>query len=125
MDFGISDEQQQLKTSAREFLTNECATTYVRKVMASEDGAASDLYAHIAQLGWTGLIIPEKFGGAGLGMLDMALLLEEQGYAAMPGPFLFSSVLAASALKEFGTDDLRQKWLPAMAEGKAIGTIRS
>jgi len=123
MDFGISDEQQQLKTSAREFLTNECATTYVRKVMASEDGAAPELYAHIAQLGWHGLIIPEKFGGAGLGMLDMALLLEEQGYAAMPGPFLFSSVLAASALKEFGTDELRQKWLPAMAEGKAIGTI--
>jgi len=123
MDFGISDEQQQLKNSAREFLTNECATSFVRKVMASEDGAAADLYTHIARLGWHGLIIPEKFGGAGLGMLDMALLLEEQGYAAMPGPFLFSSVLAASALGEFGTDEMQQKWLPALAEGKAIGTL--
>ena len=123
MDFGISDEQQQLKVSAREFLTNECATTYVRKVMASEDGAAPELYAQIAKLGWTGLIVPENFGGAGLGMLDMALLLEEQGYAAMPGPFLFSSVLAASALKDFGSDELRQKWLPALAEGKAVGTV--
>ncbi len=123
MDFGISDEQQQLKNSAREFLAHECPTTFVRKVMASEDGAASELYAHIAKLGWCGLIIPEKFGGAGLAMLDMAVLLEEQGYAAMPGPFLFSSVLAASALKEFGTEELRQKWLPALAEGKAVGTI--
>ena len=123
MDFGISEEQEHLKTSAREFLTGECATTFVRKVMASEDGAAPDLYAQIAKLGWNGLIIPEKFGGAGLGMLDMAMLLEEQGYAAMPGPFLFSSVLAASALKEFGTDELQKKWLPALAEGKAIGTI--
>ena len=123
MDFGISDEQQQLKTSAREFLTHECPTTFVRKVMASEDGAASELYAQIGKLEWSGLIIPEKFGGAGLGMLDVAVLLEEQGYAAMPGPFLFSSVLAASALKEFGTDELRRKWLPALAEGKAIGTI--
>jgi hypothetical protein len=123
MDFGISEEQQQLKNSAREFLTGECPTTFVRKVMASEDGAAAELYAQIAKLGWQGLIVPEKFGGAGLAMLDMAMLLEEQGYAAMPGPFLFSSVLAASALKEFGTDELQKKWLPALAEGKAIGTL--
>ncbi|HVN28095.1 MAG TPA: acyl-CoA dehydrogenase family protein [Candidatus Binataceae bacterium] len=123
MDFGLSEEQEQLRVSAREFLSNECATTFVRKVMASGDGAASELYAHIAKLGWHGLIIPEKFGGAGLTMLDMAVLLEEQGYAAMPGPFLFSSVIAASALKEFGTDAMKQKWLPAMAEGKVFGTI--
>jgi alkylation response protein AidB-like acyl-CoA dehydrogenase len=123
MDFGISEEQEQLKTSARGFLTNECATAFVRKVMASEDGAAPELYAQIAKLGWQGLIVPEKFGGAGLAMLDMAVLLEEQGYAAMPGPFLFSSVLTASALKEFGTEELQQKWLPALAEGKAIGTL--
>jgi alkylation response protein AidB-like acyl-CoA dehydrogenase len=123
MDFGISEEQQQLKNSAREFLTGECPTTFVRKVMASEDGAAAELYGQIAKLGWQGLIVPEKFGGAGLAMLDMAMLLDEQGYAAMPGPFLFSSVLAASALKEFGTDELQQKWLPALAEGKAIGTV--
>jgi alkylation response protein AidB-like acyl-CoA dehydrogenase len=123
MDFGITEEQEQLKTSARQFLAGECPTTFVRKVMASEDGAAAELYAHLAKLGWNGLIIPEKFGGAGLAMLDMAVLLEEQGYAAMPGPFLFSSVLAASALKEFGSDEMRQKWLPAMAEGNAIGTV--
>ena len=123
MDFGISEEQEQLKTSAREFLTGECPSTFVRKVMASEDGAAADLYAQIAKLGWQGLVVPEKFGGAGLTMLDMTMLLEEQGYAAMPGPFMFSSVLAAAALKEFGTAELQTKWLPAIAEGKAIGTV--
>ena len=67
--------------------------------------------------------MPEKFGGAGLGMLDMAMLLEEGGYAAMPGPFLFSSVLAASALKLGGSEQLKAKWLTALAEGKAIGTV--
>jgi alkylation response protein AidB-like acyl-CoA dehydrogenase len=123
MDFGLSEEQEQLKTSAREFLAGECATAFVRKVMASQDGAASELYRDVARLGWNGLIIPEKFGGAGLSMLDMAVLLEEQGYAAMPGPFLFSSVLAASALCQFGSDESRNKWLPAIAEGKAIGTL--
>jgi alkylation response protein AidB-like acyl-CoA dehydrogenase len=123
MDFGLTDEQQQLKESARAFLSGECPTTFVRKTMATEDGYPRELYAHIAQLGWTGLTVPEKFGGAGLGMLDMAMILEEGGYAAMPGPFLFSSVLAANALKLSGSEQLNSKWLTALAEGKAIGTV--
>jgi alkylation response protein AidB-like acyl-CoA dehydrogenase len=123
MDFGLSEEQQQLKESARAFLTGECPTTFVRKVMASDDGYPRELYDHIAKLGWTGLVVPEKFGGAGLGMLDMAMVLEEGGYAAMPGPFMFSSMLAASALKLSGSDQLKSKWLTALAEGKAIGTV--
>ena len=123
MDFGLSEEQQQLKTSARELLAGECPTTAVRKAMASDDGTIPELYREIAKLGWTGLIVPELFGGAGLGMLDMAVLLEEQGYAAMPGPFLFSSVLATEAIMRGGSDELKAKWLPALAEGKAVGTI--
>ena len=123
MDFGLSEEQQQLKESARAFLTGECPTAFVRKTMATDDGYPRELYDHIAKLGWTGLTVPEKFGGAGLGMLDMAMLLEEGGYAAMPGPFLFSSVLAASALKLSGFEKLNSKWLTALAEGRAVGTI--
>ncbi len=123
MDFGLSEEQQQLKESARTLLTKECPTTFVRKVMASDDGYPRELYDEIAKLGWNGLIVPEKFGGAGLGMLDMSMLLEEGGYAAMPGPFLFSSVLAASALALGGSDELNKKWLTAIAEGKAVGTV--
>ena len=123
MDFGLSEEQQQLKESARAFLSGECPTTFVRKVMATEDGYPRELYDHIAKLGWTGLIVPEKFGGAGLGMLDMAMVLEEGGYAAMPGPFLFSSVLAAGALKLSSSEELKAKWLTPLAEGKAIGTV--
>lgn len=123
MDFGLSDEQQQLKRSARDFLAGECPVAYVRKVMESEDGTAPELYREIAKLGWTGLAVLESYGGSGLSMLDMAVLLEEQGYAAMPGPFLFSSVLAATALGEFGSEELKQRWLPAIAEGKATGTV--
>ena len=63
MDFGLSEEQQQLKESARAFLNGECPTTFVRKVMASDDGYPRELYDQIAKLGWTGLIVPEKFGG--------------------------------------------------------------
>jgi alkylation response protein AidB-like acyl-CoA dehydrogenase len=123
MDFGLSEEQRQLKESARAFLGGECPTTVVRGVMALEDGYPRELYGQIAKLGWCGLIVPEEFGGAGLGMLDMAMILEEGGYAAMPGPFLFSSVLAASALKLGGSRELNSKWLSALAEGIAIGTV--
>ena len=123
MDFGLSEEQPQLKESARNFLNGECPTTFVRKVMASDDGNPRELYDQIAKLGWTGLIVPEEYGGAGLGMLDMAMILEEGGYAAMPGPFLFSSVLAAGALKLSSSEQLKSKWLSALAEGKAVGTV--
>ena len=123
MDFGLSEEQRRLKDSARAFLSGECPTPALRKIMASEDGYPRELYAEIAKLGWCGLIVPEEFGGAGLGMLDMAMILEEGGYAAMPGPFLFSSVLAASALKLGGSKELNSKWLAPLADGKAIGTV--
>jgi len=123
MDFGLSEEQQQLKSGAREFLRNECSTAVVRKAMADPEGMPRELYRKMAELGWNGLMIPEQFGGSGLGMLDMAILLAEGGYAAMPGPFLFSSMLAAGALKLGGSEDLKRRWLPALAKGSAIGTL--
>src|SRR5215475_4201826 len=123
MDFGLSEEQQQLRDSARELLAGECPTTAVRKAMASDEGTLLELYAQIAKLGWTGLIVPEQFGGAGLRMLDMAVVLEEQGYAAMPGPFLFSSGIAADAIAHGNSTEQAAKWLRGIADGSAIGTI--
>jgi alkylation response protein AidB-like acyl-CoA dehydrogenase len=123
MDFGLSEEQQQLKDSARALLTDECPTTEVRKAMASDDGFPRALYDHVAKLGWNGLIVLEEFGGAGLGMLDMTMLLEEGGYAAMPGPFLFSSAIAAGVLKHARSSEQTGKWLSAIAESTAIGTV--
>ncbi len=123
MDFGLSEEQLQLKDSARQLLAGECPTTAVRKAMASDAGTLPELYSEIAKLGWTGLIVPEKFGGAGLGTLDMVVLLEEQGYAAMPGPFLFSSAMATDALVRGGSEELRDQWLRPLAQGTAVGTI--
>jgi alkylation response protein AidB-like acyl-CoA dehydrogenase len=123
MNFGLSEEQQQLKDSARDFLTKECPTTQVRQIMAEEDGMPRDIYGEIARLGWSGLLVPEQFGGAGLGMLEMSLLLEECGYAALPGPLLFSSALSVCALVAGGSDALKRRWLGQLAEGRAIGTI--
>jgi alkylation response protein AidB-like acyl-CoA dehydrogenase len=123
MDFGLSDVQRELKTSARDFLKNEAPTSLVRQLMAQEDGMPRELHRKMAELGWMGLIVPENFGGLGLGMLDMAVLLEEAGYAALPGPLLFSSALSASALRLGGSDAAKEKWLTRIASGDAIGTI--
>jgi alkylation response protein AidB-like acyl-CoA dehydrogenase len=123
MDFGLTEEQEQLKAGARDFLSNECPPSVVRKVMAEESGLAPELYNKIAELGWTGMIIPEEFGGLGLGMLDLAVLLEECGYAAMPGPFPFSAGIAASAVRLGGSAEQCQRWLPELAAGRLTGTV--
>jgi alkylation response protein AidB-like acyl-CoA dehydrogenase len=122
MDFGLSEEQESLQRSARQFLERECPPRFVREVAREPDGFSRRLHAQMATLGWTGLIVPEASGGLGLGMLDMACLLEELGRAAAPGPFFSSSLLATVALRR-APAALRKRWLPAIARGEAVGTV--
>ena len=123
MDFALSEEQEMLQQSARAFLTQECPPTFVREMYTSEDGFSRELHRKMAEQGWTGLLIPEAYGGLGLDMLDMAVLLEEMGRAAVPGPFLFSSVLFSLALKQGGSPAQKKLWLPRIATGEAVGTL--
>ncbi|MBM4256305.1 MAG: acyl-CoA dehydrogenase [Deltaproteobacteria bacterium] len=123
MDFGLSEEQEMLQQSAREFLTQECPPTFVRAMYTEPDGFSRELHRKMAAQGWTGLLIPEAHGGLGLGMLDMAVLLEEMGRAAVPGPFLFSSNLFTLALMQGGTSAQKKQWLPRIATGDAVGTL--
>jgi alkylation response protein AidB-like acyl-CoA dehydrogenase len=123
MNFGLSEEQEMLQQSAREFLTQECPPAFVREMYKDEDGFSRELHTKMAAQGWTGLLIPEAYGGLGLGMLDMAVLLEEMGRAATPGPFLFSSVLFALGVMSGGSAAQKKTWLPRIAVGEAIGTL--
>ena len=123
MDFGLSEEQELLQQSARDFLARECPTTFVRAVTRSDDGFPRALHQKFAEMGWTGLVIPERFGGLGLGMLDLAVLAEEMGRAVVPGPFFSSSVLAALSLVYAGSAAHKQEWLPRLAAGEAAGTL--
>ena len=123
MDFGLSEEQLLLQRSARAFLVTECPPAFVRALFDDEAGFSSASHRKMAGLGWTGLLVPEKFGGLGLGVLDMALLLEEMGRAALPGPFLFSSVLATYALMRGGSPTQKKTWLPRLAAGDALASV--
>src|SRR5690606_32981893 len=80
------------------------------------------LWKEIAQLGWVGLVLPERFGGAGLGWLHLAILMEEMGRRLVPGPFL-GSLLAGIAVERGGDDTQRERWLPAIAAGETIASL--
>ena len=123
MDFGLSAEQELLQNTAREFLSQECPPGLVRELYNDPKGFSPELHRKTAELGWTGLLIPEAHGGLGLGMLDMVVLLEEIGRAVVPGPFVFSSVLTTLGLVQAGSSTQQQTWLPRLAAGQAIGTL--
>jgi alkylation response protein AidB-like acyl-CoA dehydrogenase len=123
LDFALSEEQQRLRDAARELLARECPSDRVRKLMDGASGHDPELQRVFAEAGWLGILVPEAFGGAGLALLDAAVLLEELGRALVPGPFLASSVAAVLALREAGSPEQREHWLPRIARGDALATF--
>jgi alkylation response protein AidB-like acyl-CoA dehydrogenase len=123
VDFGLSDDQELLQKSAREFLERECPPTVVRQAAASPEGISESLERKMAEMGWPGLLVPESHGGLGLGALDMALLLCEFGRCAVPGPFLFSAFLATAAIVRAGDRTQKKNLLPRLAAGDTIATL--
>lgn len=121
MDFGLSEEQELLRAEARKFLDESCPLGQVRALGETPAGYSPELWKQIAELGWTGIAIPEEFGGAGLGWLEVVILLEETGRSLFPSP-LASTALAAAAI-EAGSAEQRGRWLPGLADGTRIGTL--
>ena len=122
IDFGLSEEQEALQRSAREFLARECPPALVRETAKADDGVPRDLYRQMAELGWMGLLVPEKQGGLGLAALDLALVLEELGRVAAPGPFLPTQLVIAGLLRA-GSPAQRAAWLPRLVAGEAFATV--
>jgi alkylation response protein AidB-like acyl-CoA dehydrogenase len=122
MDFGLSEDQLLLKDTVKRFLAEQCPTARVRKIMEGDDEQDRQLWRELAELGVAGVIVPAAHGGLERELLDLALVAEELGYGATPGPFLGAS-MATVALVEGGDAALQQRWLPAFAAGDAIGTV--
>jgi alkylation response protein AidB-like acyl-CoA dehydrogenase len=122
MDFGLSDDQEALQRAAREFLARECPPALVRETAKTADGVPRALYAKMAELGWMGLVVPETDGGLGLGTLELALVCEELGRAAAPGPFLGTQLVIAALLRA-GSKAQRRRWLPALLAGERFGAL--
>src|SRR5262249_8187061 len=123
MQFGLSESQQILKDTARKFFAGECPIATVRNSMETETAFDAALWSKLAEQGFTGIITPEEHGGMGLGKVELILLMEEAGYALLPGPFFSTVALAAPVIDELGTVAQKQKYLEPIAAGKARSTI--
>lgn len=122
MDFDLSKPQKLLKQSARDFLARECKPERVRAIMATETADDAALWSAMADQGWPGLIIPETYGGLGLGVVELAAVAEEMGRACMPGPLL-STIFASAVVMRAGTEEQKRRWLEPIAAGEMRATV--
>ena len=123
MNFDFSDDQKQLRDQARKFLSEKCPPKAVRVVLDGKAPYDKELWRGLAEMGFLGVAIPEEFGGAGAGHLELCVIAEEMGRALAPVPFSSTVYLAAEALLIAGSDAQKKKWLPKIASGEAIGTL--
>jgi len=123
MDFAFTEEQEGLKTAARDFLEKECPTSLVRQMEADEKGYPPELWHKMTALGWTGLPFPEKYDGSGKAFLDLAVVLEEMGRALLPSPFVPTVVCSGLPILWAGTEKQKQEFLPRIAKGELIFTL--
>jgi len=120
VDFTFSHDQIALREAVRAFLVTEAPRAYVRRMAEHDDaGITPEIFRKIVDLGWTGLLVPERHGGLGLGLIDAVAVQEEMGRAIFPGPFFSSALVATLAARAFGLDDR----VAALAAGVERGTV--
>ena len=122
MDFDLTKAQKLLQQSARDFFARECKPERVRELMATDTAYDDALWRAMADQGWTGLIIPEDFGGLGLSLVDLIAVSEEMGHACLPGPFL-STLWAAALINRAGAEGQRKQYLEPIAAGDMKATV--
>jgi alkylation response protein AidB-like acyl-CoA dehydrogenase len=123
MDFSFTEGQDMLRVSARNFLARECPKAKIREMARDERGYDPQLWNRMAELGWMGLVFPEEYGGMAGSFMDLVILMEEMGRNILPGPFFSTVALCALPLLEYGSSYQKTRFLPQMAEGKAIWTL--
>lgn len=122
MNLDFTEEQEMLRTMARDFLKAECPKTLVRELELSDVGYSPTVWKKMAELGWQGLAFPEKYGGTGMGFFELSLIIEEMGRNILPGPFI-PTVVCGLTILEAGTEDQKKEFLPKIAAGDMIMTL--
>src|SRR5215468_10760877 len=123
MNFDFSHDQKALRDQARKFLAEQASSTRVRRILDSDTPYDAELWRGMAEMGWTGTAIPESYGGAGFGYLELRVLAEELGRCVAPTPFASTIYLATEALLLAGSEAQKRRWLPRVAAGDAIGCL--
>lgn len=124
MNFAFTEEQQELRETARTFLLDHSSSEQVRRAMELERGFDPELWKRVgAELGWPSLIVPEAYGGIGLSQVELVALMEVMGEFLLCAPFFSTVCLAANALLCGGDEAQKQEHLPAIAEGQKLATL--
>jgi alkylation response protein AidB-like acyl-CoA dehydrogenase len=123
MEFDFSSDQKQLRDQVRRFLGDRCDRAAVRRVLDTDATHDAELWKGLGELGYLGAAIPEAYGGLGAGYLELCVIAEELGRVVAPVPFSSSIALAAEMLLLAGSEAQKQRWLPLLASGEAIGTL--
>lgn len=121
----LTEEQTMLRDSARAFMADNAPITQLRKLRdtSDADGYSKPVWASFADMGFTGVLVPEAQGGLGLGMVEAGVVMEQIGHQLTASPFLASSVVAVSLIRQAGTAAQRDHWLPKLASGATIATL--
>ncbi len=121
----LTEEQSMLRDSARGLISDKAPVSHLRELRDSKDAAgfSRDLWKTFAEMGFSGLLVPEQFGGSGLGCVEAGIVMEEIGRTLMPSPFLATSVLAASALSRGGSAAQKALHLPKISDGSLLAAL--
>ncbi|HXL99065.1 MAG TPA: acyl-CoA dehydrogenase family protein [Rhizomicrobium sp.] len=121
----LTEEQSMLRDAAKSWVSEKSPVTAFRKLRdgGNPDGFDRAAWREMAEMGWAGILIPEEFGGVGLGYSTLGLVLEEAGRTLTASPLISTALTATTALLLAGNDAQKKEWLPKIAEGKAIATL--
>ena len=123
MDLTLTDDQRTVQAAARELLTSRAAVAGSRAVARDPAGYSTRVWKEMVELGWTGLALPEEYGGVGWGVPELCLVVEELGRARVPGPFLATVACCGMPILRHGTDTQRSEWLGAIARGQVFSYV--
>jgi alkylation response protein AidB-like acyl-CoA dehydrogenase len=121
----LNEEQSMLRDSARGLISDKAPVSHLRQLRDSKDatGFSRDLWRNFAEMGFSGLLVPDEFGGSGLGCVEAGVVMEEIGRTLMPSPFLSTAVLAVSALSRGGSAAQKSEHLPRIADGSLLAAL--
>jgi alkylation response protein AidB-like acyl-CoA dehydrogenase len=124
IQFAFTAEQEQFRSALRRFLNDRCPTTEVRRLMATAEGYDPAVWRQLSEdLSLPGIHLPEQYGGAGFGMVELCIVTEELGRALLCAPYFSTAVLAANAILNAGTEAQKADFLPDIANGRRLATL--
>ncbi|WP_370284453.1 acyl-CoA dehydrogenase family protein [Pseudooceanicola nanhaiensis] len=119
----LNEEQQMLRDGALDWVTDRAPVSAFRRTRDAGEVFDTGLWQEIARMGWAGIVVPEDHGGSDFGVTGMGLVLEEMGKQLVASPLFISGLVAATALKEMGSEAQKAEWLPKIADGSAVLTL--